>query len=118
LLDPATKEVFGFAEKNRSFVTRPDNKFILEGIQGRINKVAGDTRGSVFPKPPLRDMSPAEQSYGNYKQAYDRHTANYDWENVLKDKWGMHRNTGGNEPFNRTDLITEFIDRRSRGSQR
>lgn len=60
--------------------------------------------GAVFPEgqpvPPgmmKKDFfTPTENAFNDAELAYRKHMTNYDFQNALKDKWGMLRNWGGN----------------------
>ena len=44
----------------------------------------------------LHNMTETEKLYRINERLEEFHASNYDWANVLKDKWHMLRLTGGN----------------------
>lgn len=85
-----------------------DPVLLLSGLgsslfKGLLRSAPRMARGSlqqvIGEQAPIRKaelLTPSEQSYQAFKDAWTRHGENYDFENVLKDKWGMLRNAGGN----------------------
>ena len=63
--------------------------------------------GAIFPqgaelpreagqlKEMVQTLTPTEKDYRAWKALSDWHAQNYDWPNVLKDKWGMLKYSGG-----------------------
>lgn len=66
---------------------------LASALGGRsIPQVAEATYPAIHPS----ELPAAEQGYKSWENAYNRHMANYDFANALKDKWGMLKNAGGN----------------------
>jgi endonuclease III-like uncharacterized protein len=57
--------------------------------------------GAILPKAPseiqqmMQTLTPAEQQYQKWLALANTHARNYDWANVLKDKWGLLKHSGG-----------------------